>query len=197
MFTKKVLNSLGTAIAKTRCYYLRLFYLSIYCMLFIGCGKEIEQANDQQDVQRSNIESQIVKLNAKLYSDGNAEDVQYDFDTDSEVRIPESLQVTKGNAGNNIARIYFNVDESGNFEFYCNYIGGASNASPNSPQDITSGHYYHFDSCYMEENYQQQVYYTPGYESIQFKSKSVVFKLISADPRFDTQVTAEFEIESH
>ena len=196
MFKNTALNLLKKAIVKTKCYNLKLFYFSIYCLLLVGCGKKIEQPQDQ-DVRQERLESQIIKLNAKIFSNGNAVDEEHEFTTDSEVRIPDSLQVIEGNAGNHIAKIYFNVDENDNFEFYCKYVGGASNATPNKPEEITSGHYYHFDTCYMQENDQQEINLLPGYESIQYKDKSVLFKLVGADPRFDTQAAAEFEVETH
>lgn len=196
MIKKFALNLLQKAIVKTKCYNLKLLYFSIYCVLLVGCGKKVEQTKEQV-VSRSRLETQIVKLKAKLFSNGNAIDEDYEFDSDAEVRIPDSLRVTEGNAGNQIAKIYFNVDENDNFDFYCKYIGGASNATPNKPEEITSGHYYNFSACYLEENDQQQITYYPGYESIQYKNKSVVFKLISADPRFDTQASAEFEVNLH
>lgn len=196
MLRSFALNLLKKASLKTKSYNLKLFYVSIYCLLLVGCGKKIQQPQNQE-VKLQRLESQMIELEAKLFANGNAVDKEHRFTTDSEVRIPDSLRVTEGNAGNNIAKIYFNVDENKHFEFYCKYVGGASNASPNMPDEITNGHYYLFDTCYMQENDKEEINLIPGYESIQDKNKSVVFKLISADPRFDTQASADFEVIAH
>lgn len=196
MIKKHVLNLLKTAIVKTKCYNLKLFYFSIYCVLLVGCGKKIEQPSDQE-VKRPRLETQIIKLKSKLFASGNSTEQEHVFGTDSEVRIPDLLPVSEGNAGNQVARIYFNVDANDNFGFYCKYVGGASTATPNDPEEITNGHYYYFESCYKQEGDLEEINYYPGYESIQYENRSVVFKLISADPRFDTQASAEFEIEAH
>lgn len=197
MLKRVTLNLLRTAIFKTKCYNLKLFYFSIYCLLLVGCGKKIEQPTTEE-VRRPRLESSIVILKAKLFKTGNAVDEEYTFDDDAEVRIPEEIEVTQGNAGNQLAKIYFNVNPDGSYGFHCEYFGGASSQTPQSPEDITEGHSYQFDTCYKEVNGNFEVInYYPGYESIQYENKSVVLSIVGADPRFDTQASAEFEIINH
>lgn len=189
------LNSLKKAIVKTKCYHLKLFYFSLYCLLCVGCGKKIQQDTTQQEVSQPRLEAQVIELKAKLLKSGSSIDEEHTFTTDSEVRIPEVIEVTAGNAGNQLARIYFNFnDQSQKFDFYCNYIGGASTESPVTGDDIKNGELYYFDNCYAEEG---EITYLPGDNSIQDKDKAIVFKLISADPRYDTEAAAQFEIIPH
>lgn len=190
------LNLLKQAITKTKCYNLRLFYFSIYCFLLIGCGKKVESTPTNEDIQRAGLNTSIVKLESKIFTTGDIIKRKYDFETDSEVRIPDVIKVTEGNAGNNQARIYFNQDSS-SFGFYCNYLGGASSASPINPDDFENGKMYYFDRCYTIEGDLGEINYYPGYESIQYEGKSVEFQILSADPRFDTSAEAEIEVNFH
>lgn len=197
MLKNVALKLLKKAIVKTKCYNLRLFYFSVYCLLLVGCGKKVE-VNENQEVQRPRLESAIVKLKAKLFKNGSAVDEEYLFDEDAEVRIPEVIKVTQGNAGNQLARVYFNVNSDGSYGFFCSYIGGASSQTPNTPEEINEGHNYSFDNCYKNVNgVYEEINYYPGYESLQFENKSVVLSILGADPRFDTQAQADFEVLNH
>lgn len=197
MLKNVALKFLKKAIVKTKCYNLRLFYFSVYCLLLVGCGKKVE-VNDNQEVRRPRLESALVKLKAKLFKNGSAVDEEYLFSKDAEVRIPEVIKVTQGNAGNQLARVYFNVNSDDSYGFFCSYIGGASSQTPNSPDEINEGHNYSFDNCYKNINGSfEEINYYPGYESLQYENKSVVLSILGADPRFDTQAQAEFEVLNH
>lgn len=194
MFKKVTLNLLRTAIVKTKCYNLRLFYFSLYCFLMFGCGKKVDEGANKQEVNRPGLSTQFIKLKAKLFKTGQAIDQEHVFENDSEVAIPESIQVKTGNAGNQTARIYFNLDEENKFSFYCNYMGGASTQSPINPEDIENGKTYTFDSCYTAEG---SINYYPGNEPTIYAGNSIMFKIISGDPRFDIEAVSEIEVDFH
>lgn len=197
MFKKLTLNVLKSAIVKAKCHHMKLFYFSVYCFLLVGCGKKVENTQEQSDVNRSELSSQLIKLKAQLFKSGNAIDEEYAFNSDSEVRIPASINITEGNAGNNMARVYFNAISENEYGFYCNYQGGASMQSPLTSGDIESGKKYIFENCYTQDNNQGEINYYPGYETIQYQNKSIIFELLSADPRYDTSAEAEFEVDFH
>jgi hypothetical protein len=198
MLRKLTPNFLYEIIMKSRCYHLKLFYFSLSCFLVCGCGKKIqggEQAT--QEVSRPTLSTKLIKLHAKLFKNGQAQDEQYTFESDSEVAIPEVIKVKAGNAGDQVARLYFNVDQLGEFRFYCNYIGGASTQSPTTPEDIENGKMYYFDTCFIDEGNNREINYYPGNEPTIYKNHSILFRVMSADPRFDTEAVSELEIDTH
>ena len=191
-----LLKSLSYGLEKARCHHIKLFYLSMYCMLFAGCGKKVKGLEEEIDVRRETLTSDSIVLKDH-YSPSGIEFLsksQYDFANDSSVRIPASISVNEGNAGNNTAVIYFNAQSANDFGFYCKYIGGASTASPITQTEITNGLFYNFETCYTQANDQAEVNYYPGYEAIQFGNSSIILELLSADPLKETHATTEFEV---
>lgn len=199
MLKKTALNILSYGIEKAKCHHIKLFYLSMYCMLMVGCGKKVKNQVEEQDIRRDTLTANSIILEdtlGKLASKTTGKSI-YTFTQDSSVRIPASITVEAGNAGNNYAVIYFNSKSQSEFDFYCKYKGGATTSSPATETDFTNGLYYHFETCYTQENDIGEVGYYPGYEVINFSDNSLILDLLSADPRYNTQVAAEIEVNWH
>jgi hypothetical protein len=113
------------------------------------------------------------------------------------VRIPASLNVKDGNAGDGQALIYFNSNTESDYDFYCKYIGGASSTSPTDEGEIAKGLKYNFDECYTQDNDQGQIGFNPGDAVTQYNNSSVVFRVESADPTENTTVEAIIDIDWH
>ena len=199
MIKKIAKNILSYGIEKARCHHIKLFYLSLYCMLFAGCGKAIKGLEEEQEITRDPFTASFIPLK-DVYSPlsgKSSPNARYDFTSDSLVRIPASIEVEEGNAGNNVAVIYFNAKSESEFEFFCKYIGGASSSTPMTQTEITNGLFYHFDNCYSDTAELQPLNYHPGRQEIQYGNKSVILDVLSADPRYNTHVATEFEVEWH
>lgn len=194
MLRKTILNLLKSGIKTARCHHLKIFYFSLYCFLIVGCGKKVTNNPDDEQIAREALTTERVLLDATLKTNGEKELSAYDFKKDAEVRIPASIRVIEGNAGNNTAVIYFNANSNTNFDVYCIYQGAASTASPIEEQDILNGLTYEFDSCYDDLGY---LNYYPGNGLIQDKGLSVILELISADSRYNTKVKTELEVDWH
>lgn len=198
MIKKTALNLLSYGIDKARCHHIKLFYLSMYCMLLVGCGKQVKGLEEQTEIRRDSLSSDSFVLIDHFSPTGTTSflpDSRFDFTSDSSVRIPASISVNYGNAGNNTAVIYFNATSSNDYGFYCKYIGGASSSSPITQTEITNGLSYNFETCYTQANDQGEVNYYPGYEAIQFGNTSIILELLSADPSHNTtQANTEFEV---
>jgi hypothetical protein len=192
-FTK---NSLRFAIKKSQCYYWRLFLASLYCFLMFSCGKKAQLQEEANNVQTPALDSNVIQLRSKIMSfTGTTIDEQLYFEQNSEVRLPLVIQVEKGTPSNKFARLYFNVDENSNFSFYCNYYEAelAQTATGLNSQQINNTHLY-FDRCFTQEGNLGEINYYPGYEAIQFRNRSVQFRLLGATPTIDTTAVAELEI---
>ena len=173
-----------------------LFYISIMLstLLQVGCGKGVKNdssSDDDSDIR--SITSEVHKLEASLKIDGSSELSMKSFAEAREVRIPASIVVKNGNAGNNAAIIYFNANSDIDFDFYCKYIGGASVTSPENQEDVEKGLAYNFDDCYKALNDQRQINFYPGESITQKDESTVILELLSADPRFNTSAEAEIE----
>jgi hypothetical protein len=168
-------------------------------MLFAGCGKAVNGLDEKEEVFRNAQTSSVIPLKDTYSPLGisSASNSRYDFKEDSLVRIPASIAVEEGNAGNNVAVIYFNADSENEFEYYCKYVGGASSSSPMTQTEISNGLFYHFDNCYQGSGELSPLNYYPGRKEIQRGNKAVILEVLSADPRYQTQAATEFEVEWH
>ncbi len=203
MLKKSILNLLSYGIEKARCHHIKLFYMSLYCMLLVGCGKQVKNSAESEEIRRDSLTSSNIVLEDE-FSSGSISSKStitlnstFEFHQDSAVRIPASVAVTSGNAGNNTAVIYFNAQNEDDYGFYCKYIGGATSNSPVTQTDFTNGLFYHFHSCYTLPNDLGEVNYYPGREVIQFQENSVILELLSADPRYFTKAQAQLEVDWH
>ncbi len=168
--------------------------------LQVGCGKGVinkAPASDNSDSAIRFITADSFKLSASIDQNGTATDSAKSFDKDLELRIPASLDVTEGNAGNGTAAIYFNSNGETGYDFYCKYVGGASSATPTDETEIEKGLKYNFHDCYTQENDQGQISFRPGEAITQYDNSSVVFSVKSADPTEKTKVQADIEIDWH
>ncbi len=167
-------------------------------LLQVGCGKKVtNRETDENTDDRRNVISEFYKLKSSLTTSGTSIADFNESEADHEVRIPASINVEEGNAGNKTAVIYFNAKSETNFSFYCRYTGGAPVESPIIDQDIEKGLAYNFDGCFTQVNDQSPINYYPGYELTHYKDNKVILELLSADPRFNAKANAEFEVIWH
>jgi hypothetical protein len=167
--------------------------------LQVGCGKGVinrAPASDNNSEVRA-ITADSFKLSASLDTSGTNFDSSKSFAKDLELRIPESLKVTEGNAGDGSAIVYFNSNGDTEYDFYCKYIGGASSQTPTDEEEIIKGLRYNFHDCYTQDNDQGQIGFNPGEAITQYNFSSVVFRVQSADPTENTTVEADIEINWH
>ena len=197
MIKNTALKLLSYGIQKARCHRIKLFYFSAFCMFSVGCGKKVTNNEDQNEVRRDSLTVERIILDASLETNGLKDIERYSFKKDSEVRVPASIEVDSGNAGNNFAVIYFQANSTTNFQFYCKYQGGANYASPSTVTDRINGLIYHFHSCYKELNDQRPVTYYPGSLITQYQGTKVILEILSADPKLDTSASTELEVNWH
>ena len=65
------------------------------------------------------------------------------FSSPKSIRIPESMPLTEGNAGNHALFIIYGLEGSVDTLYY---VGGANSPSPTIPSDIADGLFYHYSS---------------------------------------------------
>jgi hypothetical protein len=165
--------------------------------LQVGCGKKVTNrapASDNiTDIRGGGTET--FKLNAKFSPGSNSEPSYKRFAKDLEVRIPASIDVKSGNAGNNTAILYFNAISLTEFDFYCKYIGGASVSSPVIEEDIQKGLKYKFHDCYANSGDQNQINYEAGEPITQFDDSSLILEIEGSDSRFEMEAEADLELK--
>jgi hypothetical protein len=167
--------------------------------LQVGCGKAVinkAPASDNNSAIQF-ITADSFKLSVNIDESGTSSDSSKSFEKDLEVRIPASLNVKEGNAGDGKALIYFNSNTESDYDFYCKYIGGASSETPTEEDEIVKGLKYNFDECYTQDNDQGQIGFNPGDAVTQYNNSSVVFRVESADPTENTTVEAIIDIDWH
>jgi hypothetical protein len=199
MLKNSIKNKLEASIDKIKCHHAKMICISLACLLNTGCGKKVQNSSTNDDVQRRTLGSNIFNLKATLENSGYSIPGNFRFDNNGLVRIPEQLKVLKGNAGNRLARIYFNVRE-GLHEFYCNYKGGASGPTPNDPKEIKKGLSYNLLNCFQDVNNDgipEELNYYAGFEAPQDMDNFVRLEVLSSDPRYTTEIQAQFEVEWH
>lgn len=189
----------------------KLVTLSVFCFFNFSCGKKVENTVTEQDVRRPTLNTSFLELvasysasssqlSSKISSKKLSQDKSFSaiIEADAFIRIPEYLQVTQGNAGNQFARVYFELP--GSYLFYCSYQGGASSTSPSTEEEIQRGLYYQLDDCYEDVNNDgeaEALGYYPGYEAAIDKSSQVTLEILGADPRFQSKVKAQLEVDWH
>jgi len=169
-------------------------------MLTTSCGKTLENTQAADDDRYiASVTSEVIKLSATLTPAGLSDAEIYDFDDYAEIKIPGQLKVLNGNAGNQEAKIYFNVDDN-RHDFYCVYVGGASTASPTDSEEIEKGLFYSLDDCYADvddDNIDDALGMKAGDGADQDVGNSIILEIDGADPRYSTQIEGEFELEWH
>lgn len=182
-----------------------LVTLSIICFFNFGCGKKVENTLPEEEVRRPTLNTSFLKLvaffsaseqNVNQMSLGENSVVQ--IDADAFVRIPEYLNVLEGNAGNQFARIYFELP--GEYSFYCSYQGGASSSNPTSDDEIERGLFYQLDDCYEDVNNDgeaEALGYYPGYEAAIDKNSQVRLEVLGAASGYRSKIEAQLEIDWH
>jgi hypothetical protein len=173
------------------------FIISIAFMQ-VGCGKKVtnDRSPASDDVSDSRAaRSETFKFQASIQSDGTSQAAYKKFAQDLEARIPESINVKAGNAGNHSAVIYFNAISMTEFDFYCKYAGGASTSSPTEAEDIQKGLKYNFQDCYKNLGDQDQINYEPGEPITQFNDSALILELNGADSRYNTSAEADLELK--
>jgi hypothetical protein len=165
--------------------------------LLVGCGKEVTNrapaSDDVTDIRGGTTET--FKLSASFLPNGLTQPKYKTFTKALEVRIPRTIDVKSGNAGNNTALLYFDATSVTDFGFYCKYIGGASTSSPLAEEDIQSGLKYNFDNCYMSLGDQRQINYPVDTWITQYEGSSLILELKGADSRFETDAEADLELK--
>jgi hypothetical protein len=167
------------------------FAFIITASLNLGCGKKANNIDNNVINQQPVTNVEVVKLVAEFTTnDENINDL-FTFKEKVNVYIPKSIQVLKGNAGNQQAIIYFNSEGDENY-FYCVYQGGASTITPSSPEEISKGKKYNFVDCYNETGL---LGYIPNDKIYLEKNNHLELELLGADPRTNNQTVAEIEYE--
>ena len=169
-------------------------------LLATSCGKGFSdsQSADSQINDISTLQSSAsYTLSSKIRLDSTRLLDSRSYPIDHGVRIPASINVQEGNAGNSSAIIYFNARSTVDFSFYCRYVGGANTNSPVLPDQIEKGLSYDFDECFTRINNQDPINYVPGEELIQYKENFVILELLGADSRFKAEASAELELVWH
>lgn len=181
--------------SKRHLYRFQFISLSVLCFLLSSCGKRVEQLPLEESVSRPELSAQLIILKAKLLTNGDVIEQAHTFNKDSEVAIPEVIKISNSEAGDQVARLYFNVnteatDTEEEFSFYCNYA--------KSIDELADKNFYYFESCFVEEGNQREISYYPGNEPIIYNGNSIVFKLLSLsaeNPSFDVEAISEIEID--
>jgi hypothetical protein len=134
----------------------KLCALPIATLLLQSCGKKINsEASDGAGVFRPGITNLDINLESTI--DRNTSRF-----SDEEVnprlglsKIPDSINVTEGNAGNFYSKLFFNVETNGDYEFYCLYRGGSALPNPSQSSQLIEfekGLKYSFVSCFDQDN---------------------------------------------
>lgn len=94
---------------------------------------------------RSAVPGVVTTLEArKQYAPSRWDEAEETFDAPVTFRLPMSLEVVEGNAGNHVSRLSF---RRGDREETCTYRGASSQAHPSGATQVALGSSYRFEAC--------------------------------------------------
>lgn len=163
-----------------------IFTLS-FALITQSCGKKIEDSSSGErkpGSQNEYITVEDITLEASVDQDINRIIASSSIPRHGSMKIPESIKVIEGNAGNYWARLTINKDIEG-FEFYCLYQGGAKLARPDEivhAEDFKKGLTYHFKGCFNEDNQEFMVEDLELFTTPIYQNKNIELRLLGAHP---------------
>jgi hypothetical protein len=107
-------------------------------------AQDQDQAVAQDDQAKGPTKSTHTVYAAKAYGPTRWKNGYLELAQTHTIRIPATLEVVEGNAGNHKAWVNFG-------KMRCVYRGGASQAHPSSDSQINKGLKYHFQACLDEQ----------------------------------------------
>lgn len=192
----KVKKILRKAILKVKCQHTRMLCVSLYCVLTTGCGKKIQNAQSDSEKTKEPLYTHSYSLKAKLFKNGDSIIDGKILDTNALVKIPANLEVIEGNAGNQEAKIHFEL--AGASELFCVYKGGSKDRNPITNDDIKKGLTYKFQACFEDidnDGEPEEINYQPGQEIPFDVGTEVILEVVGADDREDNLTQADIDVE--
>ena len=194
MLIKKMLKK---AILNMKCQHTKMLCLSLYCLLSSGCGKKIQDQKKGETSDSLPLYSSTLSVKAFYYKNGDSLIGNLDLSKSAWVQIPEFLQVIEGNSGNQKARLYFNVRDD-EYEFFCEYQGGADSKHPNDEEEIARGLKYELIDCYQDVDDDGAIdvlNYAANTEVWHAGGNKIILEIQGSDDRSDNVTEAEIDIE--